>query len=476
MNQKIAAILDHSCILKKDQKIIVGVSGGADSLFLLDCLHQYGYPLVVGHLDHMLRPDSNEEAENVRCTAKQLGLVFVGGKENVSQYAEQQHFSLEEAAREMRYRFLFSLAKQYGAQAVAVGHNADDQVETILMHLLRGAGLSGLRGMAFRSSPNPWSEKIALVRPLLGIWRSEIEAYISEKKLQPNIDLSNFDSKYYRNRLRHELIPYLEKFNPGIRQRLWQMADILHEDDEIIQEIVESQWKKIILHESKDYLAFDLDKLKKQASGIQRRIFRKSIQKLRPGMRNLDYAAITRAQKFIEEFSKSGEIDLIANLRLALDNNILWLLDWNTTIPVENYPQINSNDEIKIPIPAQIKITKGWIIKSQPIEMDEGFFRRMRGNEDPFMAWIDADKLDLPLVIRTRQKGERFYPFGMQGKSKKLSDFMINKKIPRQAREKFPLIVSGDEIVWVPGFQVGHKYCVQSDTKEIIRLNLFREE
>jgi len=476
MNYEFSTILDKVCQLNKDQTIIVGVSGGPDSLFLLDHLYQYNYPLIIAHLDHKLRPESKEEAEHVRHYAIQLGLDFALENGNVSRYAKDKHLSAEEAAREMRYRFLFRLAEQNNAQAVAVGHNADDQIETILMHILRGAGLSGLLGMSYKSLPNPWSEKIALVRPLLGIWRTEIDAYISEQKLQPNIDSSNLDRKYYRNRLRHELIPYLEKFNSGVCQRLWQMADILHDDDDIIQKIVSAQWKKIVVHESKDYLAFNLDELKTQDSGIQRRIIRRSILKLRPAMRNLDYAAIIRAQQFLKEVPESGEIDLIANLRLTLLNGTLFLLDWNTNIPVRNFPQIDSGNEIELPIPSQLELSKGWKIQSKQVKMDKSILTWLRNNEDPFMAWIDYERLDSPLVIRTRQKGERFYPHGMDGKSIKLSEYMINKKIPRQARANYPLIVSGKEIVWIPGFQLGHKFQVQPKSEMVIQLYLSYEE
>jgi tRNA(Ile)-lysidine synthase len=476
MIYEFSTILEKLCQLNKDQTIIVGVSGGPDSLFLLDHLYQYNYPLIIGHLDHMLRPESNEEAEHVRHYARQLGLDFVLENENVSQYAKEKHLSAEEAAREMRYRFLFRLAERYNAQAVAVGHNADDQVETVLMHILRGSGLSGLRGMSYRSLPNPWSDKTALIRPLLGIWRTEIDAYIAKQKLQPNIDMSNLDSKYYRNRLRHELIPYLEKFNSGVCQRLWQMADILHDDDEIIQKIVSAQWKKIVMHESKDYLALNLDVLKAQDSGIQRRIIRRSILKLRPAMRNLDYAAIIRAQQFLEVIPKSAEIDLIANLRLVLFHGTLFLLDWNTTIPVRNFPQIDAGNEIKVPIPSQLELSKGWKIQSEQIKMDKCIFTSIRDNEDPFLAWIDKDRLDFPLVVRTRQKGERFCPHGMEGRSIKLSDYMINKKIPRQARNNYPLIISGKEIVWIPGFQLGHKFQVRTNSEMVIQLQLLYEE
>src|SRR4030067_3134889 len=178
-------ILLDECQLEPTRKVLIGVSGGPDSLCLLDVLTQLGYPLVVAHFNHQLRPEAQLEAEQVRRFAESHGLSFVMGERDGRSFAREQRLSLEEAARVARYRFLFEQTEESGAQAVAVAPTADDQVETVLMHLLRGSGLAGLKGMSPRATPNSWSQTIPPVRPLLGVGRSEGLAYCEERGLKP---------------------------------------------------------------------------------------------------------------------------------------------------------------------------------------------------------------------------------------------------------------------------------------------------
>jgi tRNA(Ile)-lysidine synthase len=194
--EQFVSALKEKCLLDPGLPVLVGVSGGPDSLCMLDMLHQLGYPVIVAHLDHSLRAESAQEAEQLRQLAQSIGLTFVLERNDVDSYATSHSLSIEEAAREARYQFLFEQARQHQAQAVAVGHTANDQVETVLMHLLRGSGLPGLRGMSYRSLPNPWSKNIPLVRPLLGVWREEILAHLEQNGLVPTLDASNLDTRF----------------------------------------------------------------------------------------------------------------------------------------------------------------------------------------------------------------------------------------------------------------------------------------
>jgi tRNA(Ile)-lysidine synthase len=238
--ERIRSLLESECGLQSEKPVLVGVSGGPDSLCLADVLESLGYSLVIAHFNHQLRPQAGDDARVVEEFAGKRGIPFVLGSEKVGEFAESHHLSLEEAARICRYRFLFSQAEAAGAQAVAVAHNADDQVETVLMHLLRGSGLSGLRGMPYRSLTTEWSSTIPLVRPLLGVWREEINEYCAVRQLQPVTDLSNQDTTFYRNRLRHELVPYLQHYNPQAKERIWKMANVLAADYEVLEAQVEA--------------------------------------------------------------------------------------------------------------------------------------------------------------------------------------------------------------------------------------------
>ena len=216
MLDHISQTITRNCYIDGVSPVLVGVSGGPDSICLLDLLHRLRINLVVAHFHHGIRPDAHFDEELVKRAALSYGIPFVPGGEPVPEFAQSHNLSIEEAARIMRYRFLFEHAESWGCQAVAVAHNADDQVETILMHLLRGSGLVGLKGMTFRVLPNPWSDSIPLIRPFLGTWRSEIETYCTARELVTVLDRTNLDTRLFRNRLRHELIPELETFGLDI--------------------------------------------------------------------------------------------------------------------------------------------------------------------------------------------------------------------------------------------------------------------
>jgi tRNA(Ile)-lysidine synthase len=250
------AILVNQCGLDPARPVLAGVSGGPDSLCLLGILQEAGYRVIVAHFNHQLRPEADLEAASVSERAKRLGLPFVSDSADVRSYAEQQSLSLEEAARILRYRFLFAAAREQAAQAVAVGHTADDQVETVLMHFLRGAGLSGLKGMEYRTILPVFDPQIPLVRPLLALWRGETEAYCREHDLEPHFDASNADTMYFRNRLRYALIPELEKYNPRIKESLLRSAQALQSDYAALQEGVESAWKNIVIEKGEDWVTF----------------------------------------------------------------------------------------------------------------------------------------------------------------------------------------------------------------------------
>ena len=236
--------------------------------------------------------------------------------------------------------FCSSKHETLGLQAVAVGHTADDQVETVLMHLLRGAGLSGLRGMSYYSLPNPWSQTIPLVRPLLGVWREEIMAYLARQGLQPSLDASNLEKRYYRNRLRHELIPQLEELNPGARRRIWKMAALLQDEDETIERVVDAAWGQCCLVDSEAAVAFDTGGLRDQPKGVQRRLIRRAIARLRPGLRDIDYETVDRALDFLTSPTRTGQMDLAAGLRLEMEGERLWIADWKADLPGANWPQL----------------------------------------------------------------------------------------------------------------------------------------
>ncbi|MFN2304832.1 MAG: tRNA lysidine(34) synthetase TilS, partial [Anaerolineales bacterium] len=273
----IANILSRQCGLTKDHPVVVGVSGGADSLALMHAMFSLGYDLIIAHLDHALRPESSREADFVKSLAAARGLPFISARIDVKAEAEKTGNSLEEAARNVRYRFLFDCARKAQAQAVAVAHHADDQVETILMHFIRGAARSGLAGMPYRRLLLLWDSEIPLVRPLLDVWRTEINTYVSSAGLKPRIDLSNQDTTYFRNRLRHELIPEMETYNPEFRKVLLRTADVFRMEKTLLDDLAKEVWRKCLISKSNEQVILKITPFKQSHKALQRRVLRQAI-------------------------------------------------------------------------------------------------------------------------------------------------------------------------------------------------------
>jgi tRNA(Ile)-lysidine synthase len=470
--EQFVSVLNEKCLLDPEKPVLAGVSGGPDSLCMLDVLRQLGYRLVVAHLDHNLRADSSQEAKHLHQIVEGYGLPFVQEQGDVGIYADDHSLSIEEAAREVRYRFLFEQAARYQAQAVAVGHTADDQVETVLMHLLRGSGLSGLRGMGYRSLPNPWSQNIPLVRPLLGVWREQILAHLEQSGLQASQDASNLDVRFYRNRLRHELLPQLDKLNPGIRKRLWQMSDILAEDDAVLEKIGQLVWEDCTLDQGQGYIALDTRTICSQPVGMQRRLIRRAIGLLRPGLRDIDYRMIEHAIHFLKDTSRSGQTDLAAGLRLEMEGERLWLATWEADLPGANWPQVEPGAQLSLNAPGGITLAGSWQLQAESLPANTELIAQARSNPDPYQAWLDQSELVLPIVVRAHRSGERFRPLGMGGHSMKLSDFMINSGLPRRGRAGWPVVVSGDRIAWVPGYRISEDFAIKNSTRQIVHLSI----
>lgn len=475
MLSTIQLILQQSCHIRINKPVVIGVSGGPDSLCLLDLMHRLGYPLIVAHMNHGLRDIADQEARLVAQEASSRRLPFATQSVDIIGFATKYKLTIEEAARVARYHFLFSQARQYEAQAVAVAHNADDQVETILMHLLRGAGLAGLTGMEYSSVIQMFDERIPLVRPLLSFWRQEINDYLEERGIAAAVDESNRDIRYHRNRLRHELLPVLENYNPNIRRTIYRMAEVLRGEQEIIQNAVSIAFDACLLTQGRDHMIFSATKLRSQPVGVQRHLLRRGIDLLRPDLRDVEFQSIERGLAALQaEGTYVGE--LLEGLYTTLEGDRLILASKTAFLPVGEWPQVPEGNIYQLTIPGECKLPNGWRLVSEIIQDGSKLLQAASGNADRFQAWIDADAIQSKLVLRGRRPGDRFCPLGMEGHSVKLSDFMINNKIPRRARRGWPLLASDGEIIWVAGYRQAHHTRLQPGSQKAVRLELINEK
>lgn len=474
MQVKIAQILRNTNTISPGDKLLVGVSGGADSICLLHLLFsRLDHPLVVAHLDHQLRPGSALEADKVRMFAEKLGIISILGSQDTRSFARHQALSIEEAARELRYRFLFSTAEREQAKAVLVAHNSDDQVETVLMHLLRGSGLSGLGGMPY-CSITQWHEEIPLIRPLLGVSRQEIEVYCQENKLATIQDPSNQDTTFFRNRLRHELIPFLEGYNPQIRILINQMAETLREDNAVMSALTDGVLDECMVEAGHQFIALNQEKFLKVALGLQRNLIRRVIAILRPGLRDISFSHVERTLHYIQKPPKSGQVDLVAGLRMQIEEDCFIIADWNADLLRADWPQWTGR-AIKLVVPGVTRLDGNWFVKAEPLPKESRYLEMVMGNPDPFSAFFDIDPLVTPFTIHNRQPGDRMTPLGMDEGSVKIGDLMINAKLPRRARTNWPLILVAGKVVWVPGIRQSSQYAVHDNSETIIKLSFLKK-
>jgi len=465
--------LNQKCQIDKTKPVLVGVSGGFDSICLLDLFNRSEYPIIVAHFNHGIRPEAKQDAQFVEQVAGSYGIPYVHGEESVPDYAQAYQISIEEAARITRYRFLFEQAEKFDCQAVAVAHNADDQVETVLMHLLRGAGLDGLKGMAAHMLPNSWSDTIPLIRPLLRVWRDDIEQYCKEHGLSAILDQTNLDTRLFRNRLRHELIPELETYIPGVRSRLWQMAELLQVDYQALEKIISQMWSEVMTRSGKGYIAFWLPTFQTKALGFKRRLVRKALKVLKPDSRDVDYAIIARVLDFIANPSQSGQVDIGMGLRALLTGDQLLLATWEVELVDDGWLQFKG--ETTFQIPGKLCLENGWILKVDLVDDPEDAEKEARQNTNPYHAWMELEQDQTHLFVRNRKPGDVFKPLGMGGNKMKLSDFMINLKIPQTARAHWPLVCVGDEIAWVPGYRLAHPFRLgRGGNEKVIKLQAYR--
>ncbi len=476
MLENIQAILRDQCKLSPDHPIVVGVSGGPDSLCLMSVLRKMGYRIIVAHFNHKLRPDSDTDANIVEQTAARLNLVSVIESGEVRAFAESEKLSLEEAARMMRYRFLMQQAHHFEAQAVAVGHTADDQVETVLMHFIRGAGLAGLKGMNYRTVIPAFDRQIPIVRPLLGLWREETVVYCAANGFRPRHDPSNASLDFFRNRLRHLLIPTLESYNPRFREVILRTSRSLEGDYEVLADLLDETWNACLVQEQAGFVIFNSDMLAQQPMGLQRNLIRRAIERIHPAELDLNYAALERASKFIASDPPHVRMDLTGGIHLLREGSLIYVVSGNVTLPIERWPQMpKDSNTISLKIPCQLTLSGGWKLSAERWNIASLALEQALVNDDPFQTWLDGNGISDALELRVRQDGDRFQPLGMEGHEMKISDFFINAKLPQRARDRWPLLCMGEKVVWVPGYRPAHPFRLTESTRQVLYFSMTRE-
>ncbi|WP_066500790.1 tRNA lysidine(34) synthetase TilS [Abyssisolibacter fermentans] len=464
MEQKVYDTIVDNNLIKSGDKLVVGVSGGPDSMALLCVLKNIqksiNFTIISVHINHGIRgKEADKDEKYVKNICKQWNIPFYNKKVNMDEYAKINKMSSEEAGRELRYKFFNEILKKESANKIAVAHNKNDQAETVMMRFLRGTGIEGLKGMEFKVGN--------IIRPLLSIDRSLIEEYCEDNNLNPRIDKTNLQPIYGRNKIRLELIPYIENnFNKGIVNTLTRTANIMNEDNDFINKYAEEKFEKVCNKKSKNIIEIKVEEFKELHISIKSRIIRLSIEAINGNRKNIGLKHIKIITHFIENgvAGKTHDTTMGVELLKKYDTCLIRKKENSLHKVIKDRNKLvlnakNYNNNFKSDIIIEIKDIQKIDFKSN----------------DRFIKYIDYDKIKGDLYIRNRKPGDKFVPFGMKG-SKKLKDYFIDNKIPREERDNIPIIEDEKNIIWVVGYRLSDLYKVDKNTKKVILIQYITKE
>ncbi|HOO56739.1 MAG TPA: tRNA lysidine(34) synthetase TilS [bacterium] len=449
----------------KDSRVLVAVSGGPDSVCLVHALNSLKNDLsiepAVAHFNHNTRNGGSDEDEAfVKELADSIGLDFFAGNMRDFRDAIPESGSPEAVWRAARHGFLSRTASENGFHRIALGHNSGDRVETVLMRLIRGTSPTGICGMGHCDPP--------LVRPLLDASRTEIMNYCESLKLEYRTDPSNNDTAYLRNRVRHRLIPFLEKeFNPKAASNISRFSSLLERDFEFLDELARLAAADALISRDSDRICLSLPALDMLPDALLSRVLRDSaLRILGTGGWRLDHRHIDAMLELVKSPGAGKELSLPVMLRLIKKYESVEILLMNRDAEIENDPRAvfrfsPARGEVFIPREFGITLECDLI---DPVP-------EIAANTDVFTAYFDADTLGGELSLRFRKDGDSFHPLGAAG-TKKLKDFFIDSRLDRDMRDGVPLLVARDQIAWVIGHRIDHRFRVTRDTAKVLKISV----
>ncbi len=464
-------------LIEKNEKILIAISGGPDSVFLFHILYmlkeEYNMEIGLVHLNHMLRgEDADNDEKFVKDLAKKYDLKIHSFREDIKKYCDDKKLSFEEGARNRRYEIFDEVFKKYSYNKIALAQNKNDQAETVLMRLIRGSGIKGLKGMNFKRGN--------IIRPILNISKIDIEQYLNDNNLRFCVDKTNFKTDYTRNKIRLELIPYIEKeFNDNIVDVLFSTAEIFNEDYLFISKYADTVFYNIVKEKNiNDKIIYEIyiDNLLLQDDSIIKRIIRKIIFIL--------------SSEDLKGFNKIHLNDILNLIKNKVNNKKYYFKDicininYDTLeiyIDDDKKELINNKDdilyyELKDINKAIIDYKNGKNFTQNEITIGDYKIKFNITKNSKIVAnknkiYIDLDKIKNDINIRNRKSGDKFIPFGMNGR-KKLKDFFIDSKIENKLRDKILLLCDGNEIIWVVGYRMSELYRVTKDTKNVLQITV----
>jgi len=453
--EKVKATIAKHSMLSAGETVLVGLSGGPDSVCLLSVLNalkdELNLKLHAIYVDHGLRPDETpHEIEFCRKLCEEMSIPFVTRAIDVKSYAKEQGMNMQEAARELRYRIFDEMFHEIKADRIALGHTADDQMETFFLRFLRGSGPGGLAGIP------PVRAKI--IRPLIEVERQDIEEFLKVQGISYVVDSSNLKEDYFRNRLRLTLLQEFKRLNPRIAQTVSRTMDILREEERYFEIAVTRALMKLISRKTDFRIELFLAPMESMDRVILRRVLRRAIEQTK-GLRGMGFQHIEDVMELVRK-GKPGD-------RLFLPKGLRVVKNYATLIMTSEIPQRIEALTLNVPGQAVMENIKA-VLNASLEERVDGY------GDGKNVVVFDTDKTGTTLMVRPREKGDFFYPMGF-GQRKKLQDFFVDMKVPRDERDAIPLVLSGNDIVWITGFRGDERFKITEGTKRFLKLEFRRQ-
>ena len=468
--QKVRRTISEFDMITPHERVLVAVSGGIDSVALLHILLElaptFSFRLGVAHFNHGLRgEDADKDAEFVASLAGRLQLPFHADKRDTRSDQKRHRLSLEEAARKLRYAFFTKVREAHGYTKVALGHQADDNAEQILMQLIRGAGMSSMAGI-------PPIRDATIIRPLIRLTRQQIHYYCRSAGISFVADKTNFDRRHLRNRIRHDLIPLLRRdYNPEVVRSVNRLSDIVRDELRWTEDICETQFRLAITGMKPDLLRFSINELRNSVPALRRRIIRKAVGLVKGDLRHVGFAHIDAVMQLIAVDSEDGRVHLPGRIEVKTAGNELIVKKHETGLrrsgrPIAALHRFRYIIELPVTVPLTVVVPESGVrVIFSRFTTDSPEQLRGAGQQQ---AFFDMDKLHFPLVLRNIRPGDRFSPLGAGG-TQKVKKYFIDHKVPAEKRARCPLLVSGRQIAWVVGHRIAESAKVTASTTQVLK-------
>lgn len=454
---KFVETIDKHNMISDGDKIIVALSGGPDSVCLIHLLNRLkesrNLEIYAAHLNHQIRGiEAQMDAMYVSELCNKLNIPVFIKSVDVPAYCEKNGLSLEEGARKVRYEMLYEIKRRTGSNKIAVGHNMNDQAETVIMRIMRGTGLQGLRGIEY-------VREDGIIRPILDIERKDIEEYCTKNELDPKIDKTNLESIYTRNRIRLELIPYMkEHFNGNVIESIVRLSNSMKSDGDYIDSESMKAYKEVCTIDENS-VEINIDKFLELHEAIKNRVIRFSIRDVLGDTNFVDQKHIEEVIQFIRT-SKNGKV-------INLPRGVFVYRKLDTILfTMEEIKEENLEFNYNIPKDGFIKIKElGLLIDSSKISIEK--YRSLK--KDEMVKAIDFDKVKGGITVRNRKPGDKIK---LKGGTKKIKDLFIDLKIPREDRNRVPILVDEDGVILAGEYRVSENYKIDETTKNVLKLSI----